>query len=450
MENPYKILGLLNSASKEEVKRAFYYVAKMYHPDKGGNPEQYNKFKVAYATIMNNDNTIRSNTADTNSRSWNQLRDSSQAGVPVIQRNSALNGRFNVDKFNETFSTGHTNTDDTNGYVYNIDDSQYKERTKNSYEREHSKITEEAESVAKMFDSRGFDKNIFNRMFEHKKQKHKENSQEIEEVTEPEPLSAGDSVGGNKNGALTEVTYSDVELKNTENLTSLGYAEFDIYSKCHSNPSNFDREMMSEMSNKDDITKQSALSQRDAIDRINKYKQYKVENKQVPVENKQDPIVNNQFGSQIDLQNDFQQRYTQQHQQPQQRYTQQLQTQPQHYLQQQQQYLQQTPQQYQYHHPQTTQPQNMFQQQSNTGHYMRQQTHMPINYPTTSIPIKTNIRPQERLVPRAMQINASPNQFQPDKRTTRVRRNKVESELRQLKSTIKQQQRMIDSLVRRE
>ena len=292
MENPYQILGLPATASKDDAQRAFYYVAKMYHPDKGGNPEQYNRFKWAYTQIMKG----VPEPEVTTTRTWDQLRDVSQSDPNLtIKKDPDFNGehgRFNQDNFNEVFNRQqqqqqHQNTMQSNkfnGFVYNIDDQQFKERKKNDYEREHSMITAEAESMTKMF-QHGFDKNAFNRMFEHKKQKHKENSKEIEEITEPVPLSAGDAAGGAKTHSSTAVvTYSDVDLKETENLTSLDYATYDVYNKSHSNPNRYDQRMISTMSSKPDITKESTMTNRDAMDRINKYKQHQFQIKKDPKE----------------------------------------------------------------------------------------------------------------------------------------------------------------------
>lgn len=48
----YKILGIDKSASKDEIKKAFYKLAHKYHPDKkGGNEEQFKKVNEAYQVL---------------------------------------------------------------------------------------------------------------------------------------------------------------------------------------------------------------------------------------------------------------------------------------------------------------------------------------------------------------------------------------------------------------
>lgn len=47
----YSVLGVKNNATAEELKRAFRQKATEYHPDKGGDVENFHKIRVAYETL---------------------------------------------------------------------------------------------------------------------------------------------------------------------------------------------------------------------------------------------------------------------------------------------------------------------------------------------------------------------------------------------------------------
>lgn len=47
----YQILGINNSASQEEIKRAYRKLAMKHHPDKGGNEAEFKKINEAYAVL---------------------------------------------------------------------------------------------------------------------------------------------------------------------------------------------------------------------------------------------------------------------------------------------------------------------------------------------------------------------------------------------------------------
>lgn len=51
MTNYYKVLGLDESATESEIKKAYKKLAIKYHPDKGGDPEKFNKISEAYQVL---------------------------------------------------------------------------------------------------------------------------------------------------------------------------------------------------------------------------------------------------------------------------------------------------------------------------------------------------------------------------------------------------------------
>ena len=47
-----KSLGLKDSSSKEEIKKAYHNLDKKFHPDVSGNQEDFKKIKDAYDYLM--------------------------------------------------------------------------------------------------------------------------------------------------------------------------------------------------------------------------------------------------------------------------------------------------------------------------------------------------------------------------------------------------------------
>ena len=62
MRNYYRILGLQNCSSLEEIKRAYRSLALKFHPDRGGSEEHMKAVNEAYEFLIKNkevyDNTL--------------------------------------------------------------------------------------------------------------------------------------------------------------------------------------------------------------------------------------------------------------------------------------------------------------------------------------------------------------------------------------------------------
>src|SRR5258708_284623 len=53
-KNYYKILGVENGATKDDIKKAFHKLAHKYHPDKsGGDEEKFKEINEAYQVLSN-------------------------------------------------------------------------------------------------------------------------------------------------------------------------------------------------------------------------------------------------------------------------------------------------------------------------------------------------------------------------------------------------------------
>lgn len=51
----YKVLGLEKTATKEDIKKAYYKLSQKHHPDKGGKEEEFHKIALAYEVLSDED-----------------------------------------------------------------------------------------------------------------------------------------------------------------------------------------------------------------------------------------------------------------------------------------------------------------------------------------------------------------------------------------------------------
>jgi len=231
--DPYKILQLERGATRDEVKRAYYYIAKMYDPKNGGSQQEYNRFRHAYRQII-----------------------SELDGDAIIPAEPQDPDNFNNNDFNSRFLARKRNTEG-DGYVYNIDDTGYSDRDKAAYQHERAKVTAEAESIQPMFEGR-FNNNVFNRIFNREKALH--GGDDVHQGM-PKPLPG-----------VNNIQYSDInQIDNSTNVSKLNYAGIEIFDKHHHNPKKYNKRNLQRMSKLKDVTKQAGMSAAEAKKRMGAY-----------------------------------------------------------------------------------------------------------------------------------------------------------------------------------
>ena len=256
MEDPYQVLNLDPKSSIDEVNKAYFYIAKIYHPNKGGNEAEFLKFQKAYKQILAVHQKGHTYGAK-GSRDFSQLKSDSENALKrdmfhQYKPNDFGNHSFSTDKFNSAFQQSKHNDD--HNYTYNIDEITA-DRDPEDYKREYAKLTSELENITP-FGNGSFNNTTFNQVFSHMKEQHDRESGEIEEYSEPQAV------------------YSkDVELcTNLESPKDPGsgfYSSYNVYTKCHQNPDKYNSELMTRFRDMPDLTKVNKMSTSEATKRIN-------------------------------------------------------------------------------------------------------------------------------------------------------------------------------------
>lgn len=105
--NPYLLLGVTINTTKDELKKRYYDLAILMHPDKGGDKDDMITLQMAYKFILRELETIN------NSESLDKLSENAQQEykkfcksqentLPIF--NDIFAEAFNLDKFNDYFS----------------------------------------------------------------------------------------------------------------------------------------------------------------------------------------------------------------------------------------------------------------------------------------------------------------------------------------------------------
>ena len=159
-----KIFNLDHNYNEESLKKSFLKLAMVYHPDKGGDPENFKKIQSAYKILL------KKLSEKDNHKIHNQFKNESQSYISQQQNDNLVNvdlsKDFNNDKFNKIYDEN---------------------RLKNNYDEGYGKWMEEnkiSDSPKLSSDGKSFNSENFNLNFIKEKQKQKGNF-EISKYNDP-------------------------------------------------------------------------------------------------------------------------------------------------------------------------------------------------------------------------------------------------------------------------
>jgi DnaJ-class molecular chaperone len=197
--DPYKILGIQPNVTINEARDAYRQLARVHHPDKGGNPETFKIIKLAFKMIIDN---IKKGVPipQQNSTTFVEMREASQNYQNVQKqpepheffgRDQHIdpNREFDGNVFNQKFIQNRKENDD---YLLVPSDNDYREnRTKQQLLSEQADIDNELGMMKPMFSGRDFNNNAFQRMFEFVNGTPEANTKAMQVYDEPQALVSG-------------------------------------------------------------------------------------------------------------------------------------------------------------------------------------------------------------------------------------------------------------------
>lgn len=114
--DPHKILNIGTSFTKSDLKKAYLKAALQHHPDRGGDPQMFQKVSVAYAVLTKQLET-------SGYKDHNELKQSlKQSGETTYKPNYSEN--FDVNKFNQMYEEHRDEDIYDKGYGSWMKDSQ--------------------------------------------------------------------------------------------------------------------------------------------------------------------------------------------------------------------------------------------------------------------------------------------------------------------------------------
>ena len=185
--DPYAFLQIDRNSGPDVVKKAYRALAKEYHPDKSrGNSEMFKILTHAYNQIM-------AKWGGTHATGDGQTT-SIDRETPEIPNRGFDRDNFTHDRFNQHFRDSSRGNE--HDFVYGVDDSTYKPRNIADYKRERDSVREDLDNTKPLFNrGMGFNRGVFNAMFEKLKKQQNGDGQLVPYEGEPRAMVSQNAIG---------------------------------------------------------------------------------------------------------------------------------------------------------------------------------------------------------------------------------------------------------------
>jgi len=272
--DPYAILQIERNATPEQVGKAYRAIAKVYHPDKGGNAEMFRILTEAYQTIINQLGGAASagNRGYTNDGYGSYTRED-----PEIPTRGNMSAReYTMDRFNQNFRDNQRGSEVD--FVYGVDDTNFQPRNLADYKRERDSVREDLDNMKPLFNrGMGFNQNVFNQMFDKLKKQNGEGETSMIPYSEPRAMVSQNQIGfSNLNPHAGLISRNDISTSDLAN----NYCDLNPELNAgggvgpgasFNHPSTISQKDYRQMRDQPDVTKVSSLSRKDIKKRVGGY-----------------------------------------------------------------------------------------------------------------------------------------------------------------------------------
>ena len=260
--DPYQILKCQKGCDIEDIKKSYRKLALIHHPDRGGNPHNFQLITQAYLSVIEEyKKTQREN-------SYMELKNSSND----FMKNQSDNPKQNINMNNDNFNLKLFNKIYMENRLSDPNDEGYNDWYKD--------VNEEEGDQPKIF-SEKFNINVFNSVFENSK--NSQNSQDIIEYKDPTPTNINNELaynnlgeghindfsGNSNNLNYTDLKYAHTKTKliDTRNINVKTYNNVEDLEK--------DRSNISYTMSNEDVVEYELKKKRDEIEELERQQRLK-------------------------------------------------------------------------------------------------------------------------------------------------------------------------------
>lgn len=258
-EDPYEVLHLSRECTDKELNQAYFYVCKLYHPDKGGSEKEFLRLQAAYKTIKRWRKTKSDPSLVRKPKTHFELKlNHEEEDEPLVVQDDDVDTyyagsdrtRFLADKFNERFSKRNDRQ-----WI-----NETAPRNKSTYLDERSRALTQSKTRPLFSGRFAYDQNTFNHVFNHMQVKHGEETGEVEEVfEEPSHRPAQTNV---------ECVEYDLAHQMMDFKTKGVYQNPDYRGYLPPNPKSVSQRVMSRMKQRENITRVPSMSKQEVEQRL--------------------------------------------------------------------------------------------------------------------------------------------------------------------------------------